>query len=224
LIFVHLYIVAQEERVIGVAITFNYWGTEKEGNYCLLTPRSYDVTIFDEPVHFDITHRATILHGINGIGKTTLLKAIAEQAKKTAIYADCNDHPYLDVDTFIPSHHVNFPKYIRAINDLLCNKQICTLKPFGLYFQSGSKGAHPFQWFSDGEKNVAIILALAYFSAARILLLDHVERSLHCAIQERLITALLRASDKLYIIVTHSPQIIGEHRELAVGMGRDGLA
>lgn len=80
---------------------------------------------------------------------------------------------------------------------------------------------------SSGERQIVILFANVMFnkytseSRENILIIDEPELSLHIKWQEKFIDTLLIASEKTqFILATHSPDIVGEHKEKGVKINK----
>ncbi len=86
----------------------------------------------------------------------------------------------------------------------------------------------PIDALSSGERQIVILFANVMFnkysseSRENILFIDEPELSLHIKWQEKFIDTLLTASDNTqFILATHSPDIVGEHKSKGVKINQN---
>lgn len=133
-----------------------------------------------------------------------------------------NEAPTLEIE-MEPGARRRFAWMRSRLNKLLLDKSI-ELDENGrmvLVYDDGKK--LPWSWASDGERRLVRLMMTAYMQAPRgsLVLIDHAEASLHICWQQQIVPELLyvaKARRLDVMLVTHSPDIIGPHVELEVGL------
>lgn len=140
-----------------------------------LTLESYQKYEFNPDVN--------IIYGINGCGKTTLLKLLKKKFGKGAILLASNrkDDPQVGSNKF-DDFLETVRKYLRA------------------------KAGPP----SEGEESLTKIFKAAFSDHTHVLI-DEPERSLHVEWQRKMVADLMKVHEKYgtqFFLTTHSPQIV----------------
>lgn len=118
-------------------------------------------------------------------------------------------------------------KFLELINSFFADSgKSVYIDPVGHMFIKRPNGKDvPIDALSSGERQILILFANVMFnknknsshSAENILLIDEPELSLHIKWQEKFIdTLLLASSNTQFILATHSPDIVGEHKAKCV--------
>ncbi|MHC1674428.1 AAA family ATPase [Stenotrophomonas maltophilia] len=82
----------------------------------------------------------------------------------------------------------------------------------------------PLDALSSGERQLLILISHLYFNAyglrSKVFVIDEPELSLHMRWQENIVDKMLESNPGIQLIVaTHSPDIVGEYRDMCVGVG-----
>lgn len=82
----------------------------------------------------------------------------------------------------------------------------------------------PLDALSSGERQLLILISHLYFNAyglrSRVFVIDEPELSLHMRWQESIVDKMLESNPGIQLIVaTHSPDIVGDYRDMCVGVG-----
>lgn len=109
------------------------------------------------------------------------------------------------------------------LNKLLLHKSIEMDESGSMALVHDDGKVLPWSWASDGERRLVRLMVTAYMQAPRgsLVLIDEPETSMHLVWQQQIVPELLyvaKARRLDFLLVTHSPDIIGPRVELEVGL------
>jgi predicted ATP-binding protein involved in virulence len=213
--------------------------------------------------------RVTLVHGPNGVGKTSVMRLLQAAANgdmdeaaavipfdrltleldgaaspvtwtKVAvgverIQADVSVQPVLMPDMAAPLDEVptfgaettrgarrRFGWMRSRLNKLLLHKSV-ELREHGMVLVGDDGRDLPWSSASGGERRLVRLMVTAFMQAPRgsLVVFDEPEKSMHVVWQQQIVPMLLyvaKARSLDFVLVTHSPDIIGPYVELEVGL------
>jgi len=222
---------------------------------------------YDHTVNLRLGERVTLVHGANGVGKSTILRMLAA-AMSGQIVGNCHfipfcrveleleddtlsawtktpggvaqpflvrGDPWVDADKHLFYEGLSWVLFdmdgdtqarctsmLTLLNELLLNKTIA-VRTRGLIAVDCDGTELPLTVLSAGEMRLVRLMAALFLQTApgSLVLIDELEASMHLVWQQRMVPELLKIAKTLdldFIITTNSPDIIGCHVALEVGL------
>jgi ABC-type lipoprotein export system ATPase subunit len=157
----------------------------------------------------DVTPRRTVVSGLN-VAQLALLQVHFEtEHQKLILLEDIQQR----MELLLELANAKFP-----------DKRLSIDRSKGFVIKSRRGDVIPLHLLSSGEQHeIALLYRLLFQTPANTLvMIDEPEISLHTTWQQQFIDDLLRIAEIThcqYVVATHSPDLVGNHADMMIGLG-----